>query len=90
MVGCHSFAPFGGVSLRHPTPRALPGADISMPHSGRKPYPDTHPQPLPKGGELTPTPLFMTEGQKNMIPPPFGRAGVGFTSPPPPPQGRGV
>jgi len=52
MVGCHSFAPFGGVSLRHPLPpRALPGADISMPHSGRKPSPDTHPQPLPKGGE---------------------------------------
>jgi len=31
---------------------------------------DTHPQPLPKGGELTPTPLFMTEGQKDMIPTP--------------------
>gem|GEM_PF-2159742 len=43
VVGCNSFAPFGGVSLRHPIPRALPGADISMPHSGRKP--DTHPQP---------------------------------------------
>ena len=52
MVGCHSFAPFGGVSLRHPIPRALPGADISMPHSGRN-YP---PHPLPKGGELIPTP----------------------------------
>ena len=67
VVGCHSFAPFGGVSLRHPLPpRALPGADISMPHSGRKPSPNIY---------LTPTPLFMTEGQKDMIPPPFGRAG---------------
>ena len=37
-------------------------------------------------GGLTPTPLFLTEGQKNIIPPPFGRAGVGFTSP----QGRGA
>ena len=36
MVGCHSFAPFGGASLRHPIPRALPGAGISMPHSGRR------------------------------------------------------
>ena len=52
MVGCHSFAPFGGASLRHPIPRALPGAGISMPPSGRKPYPDTHPRPLPKGGEI--------------------------------------
>ena len=33
----------------------------------------------PREGGLTPTPLFMTEGQKDMIPPPFGRAGVGFS-----------
>ena len=68
------------------SPRALPGAGISMPLRG---VTNTHPQPLPKGGGLTPTPLFLTEGQKNIIPPPFGRAGVGFTSPTTPPQGRG-
>ena len=34
VVGCHSFAPLGGVSLRHPIPRALPGADISLPLRG--------------------------------------------------------
>ena len=33
--GCYSFAPFGGVSMLHPIPRALPGAGISMPLSGR-------------------------------------------------------
>ena len=27
-------------------------------------------------------PSYLTEGQKNIIPPPFGRAGVGFTSSP--------
>ena len=60
------------------SPRALPGAGISMPLRG---VTNTHPQPLPKGGGLTPTPLFMTEGQKNIIPPPFGRVGVGFHHP---------
>ena len=34
MVGCHSFAPLGGVSLLHPIPRALPGAGISLPLRG--------------------------------------------------------
>ena len=62
MVGCHSFAPFGGVSLRHTIPRALPGAGISMPHSGRKPYPDTHPRPLPKGGETDTHPQPLPKG----------------------------
>ena len=34
VVGGHSFAPFGGVALLHLTPRALPGAGISMPLRG--------------------------------------------------------
>ena len=52
------------------SPRALPGAGISMPLWG---VTNTHPRPLPKGGEIEAYPLFLTEGQKNMIPPPFGR-----------------
>ena len=49
VVGCYSFAPFGGVSLLHPIPRALPGAGISMPLRG---VTNTHPRPLPKGGGI--------------------------------------
>ena len=48
--GCYSFAPFGGVSLLHPIPRALPGAGISMPLRG---VTNTHPQPHSSTSEAT-------------------------------------
>ena len=47
VVGCHSFAPFGGVSLLHPIPRALPGAGISMPLRGVNLPPIYIPRALP-------------------------------------------
>jgi len=50
MVGCHSFAPFGGVSLRNPIPRALPGADISMPLQGVNLTLIPTPDPSPREG----------------------------------------
>ena len=60
VVGCHSFAPFGGVSLLHPLPPGVArGWHINAP-SGRKPDKRTG-YPL----------LYLTEGQKNMILPPF-------------------
>ena len=54
LLGCYSFAPFGGVSLLHPIPRALPGAGISMPHSGRKPPPISIRRALPWADVLLP------------------------------------
>ena len=60
VVGCHSFAPFGGVSLLHPLPPGVArGWHINAP-SGRKPDKRT-------GYHL----LYLTEGQKDMILPPF-------------------
>ena len=83
-MGCHSFAPFGAYPCCIQFPGRCPGLAYQCPIRGvnlPQYLSDTHPRPLPKEGELTPTPLFMTEGQKNMILPPFGRVGVGFHHP---------
>ena len=63
VVGCYSFAPFGGVSMLHPLPPGVArGWHINAPFGGvgsltfrRICYPPelrTHPQPLPKGGGI--------------------------------------
>ena len=69
--GLSFFCPLRGrIHAASNSPGAARGWHINAP-SGRKPDKRTG-YPL----------LYLTEGQKNIIPPPFGRAGVGFTSPP--------
>ena len=51
------------------------GALLHIRQKDKRPTPD----PSPREGRQKPTPA-LTEKQKDMIPPPFGRAGVGFTS----------
>ena len=78
VVGCYSFAPFGGVSMLHPLPPGVArGWHINAP-SGRKPYPDTHPRPLPKGGEIEAYPFISDRRTKGQDTPSLreGRGGL--------------
>ena len=50
--GCHSFAPFGAYPCGIQFPGRCPGLTYQCPLRG---VTNTHPRPLPKGGDLTPT-----------------------------------
>ena len=53
VVGCHSFAPFGGVSMLHPLPpRRCPGLAYQCPFRGVNPSQIPTPKPLPYKREV--------------------------------------
>ena len=73
--------PLRGVNLTLiPTPDPIP--ERSSPTRSLSSTSEATSSITPREGRQKPTPLFLTEGQKDRILPPFGRAGVGFPSSP--------